>query len=65
MSRFGGLDGLEVALLGEVSGCSIGREVRGVGLPCGGVKFFSEEGKLGGTTRASSGRKGVWWGCGR
>ena len=48
MSRFGSFDGLEVALLGEVSNCSFGREVGGAGLPCGGVKFFSEEGKQGG-----------------
>ena len=47
MSRFGGFDGLEVALLGKVGGCSIGREVGGAGLSCGGVKFFSEEGKQG------------------
>ena len=48
MSCFDGFDGLQVALLGEVGGCSIGREVGAAGLPGGGVKFFSEEGKQGG-----------------
>ena len=45
MSHLGSFDGLEVALLGEVGGCAIRREVRGAGLSCGGVKFFSEEGE--------------------
>ena len=45
---FGGFNGLEVALLGEVGGCPVGREVGGAGLPCGGVEFLSEEGKQGG-----------------
>ena len=48
MSHFGGFDGLEVALLGQVGGCSIGREVRGAGLPCGGVKFFLRRESWGG-----------------
>ena len=48
MSRLGGFDSLEVALLGEVGSCTIGKEVRGAGFSCGGVKFFSEEGKQGG-----------------
>ena len=48
MSRLGGFDGLEVVLLGEVGGCSVGRVVGGAGLFRGGVEFFSEEGKQGG-----------------
>ena len=48
MSRLGGFDGLEVALLGEVGGCTVSREVGGAGLPCGRVEFLSEEGKQGG-----------------
>ena len=45
MSCLGGFDGLEVAFLREVGVCTVGREVGGVGLPCGGVEFLSEEGK--------------------
>ena len=48
MSCLGGFDGLELAFLREVGGCTIGREVGGAGLPCGGVEFLSEEGKQGG-----------------
>ena len=48
MGCLGGFDGLEVALLREVGDCTVGREVGGVGLPCGGVEFLSEEGKQGG-----------------
>ena len=48
MSRLGSFDGLEVALLGEVGSCVIRREVREVGLYCGGVKLLSEEGEQGG-----------------
>ena len=48
MSRLGGFDGLEVALLGDVGRCTIGREMRGGGFSCGEVEFFSEEGKQGG-----------------
>ena len=48
MSRLGGFAALEVALLGEVGGCTIGREVREAGFPCGRVELFSEEGKQGG-----------------
>ena len=48
MSRLGSFDGLEVALLGEVGGCTISREVREAGLPCSGVEFFPEEGEQGG-----------------
>ena len=45
VSRRGCFDGLEVALLGEIGSCTIGGEVRGAGLSCGGVKLFSEEGE--------------------
>ena len=48
MSRLGGFDALEVALLGEVGSCSIGREVGGPGLSHDGVEFYSAEGKQGG-----------------
>ena len=48
MRRLGGFDGLEVALLGEVGGCSVGRVVGGEDLLCGGVEFLSEEGTQGG-----------------
>ena len=48
MSRLGGFDGLEVALLRQVGGCSIGREVGGAGLRCGAVEVFSEKGEQGG-----------------
>ena len=48
MSRIGGFDSLEVALLGDVGGCTIRGEVSGAGFSCGGVEFFSEEGKQGG-----------------
>ena len=48
MSCLGSFDGLEVALLGEVGSCMMSREVRGAGLSCGGVEFFSEEGEQGG-----------------
>ena len=48
MNRLGGFDGLEVAFLGEIGGCSIGRELGGAGLPCGGVEFFSKKGMQGG-----------------
>ena len=48
MSCLGGFDGLEVALLREVGGCTVGREVGGAGLTCGGLEFRSEEGKQGG-----------------
>ena len=45
MSCLGGFDGLEAALLREVGGCTVGREVGGAGPPCGGVELLSEEGK--------------------
>ena len=45
MSYLGGFNGLEVAFLREVGGCTVGGEVGGAGLPCGGVEFLSEEGK--------------------
>ena len=45
MSCLGGLDGLEVAFLREVGGCTVSREEGGASLPCGGVEFLSEEGK--------------------
>ena len=45
MSCLGGYDGLEVAFLREVGGCTVGREEGGASLPCGGVEFLSEEGK--------------------
>ena len=45
MSCLGGFDGLEVAFLEEVGGCTVGREEGGAGLPCGGVEFLSEERK--------------------
>ena len=48
MSRLGRFDGLEVALVGEVGSCTIGREVRRAGFSYGGVELFSEEGKQGG-----------------
>ena len=48
VSSLGGFEGLEVALLGEVGNCTIGRQVRGVGFACGGGEFISEEGKQGG-----------------
>ena len=48
MSCLGGFDGLEVALLREVGGCTVGREVGGAGLPRGRVEFLPEEGKEGG-----------------
>ena len=48
MCRLGGFDGLGVALLGEVGSCTVGRVVGGLGLPCGGVEFLSEEGEQGG-----------------
>ena len=48
MSCLGGFDGLEIALLREVGGCTVSREAGGAGLPCGGVEFLSEEGKQGG-----------------
>ena len=48
MSHLGGFDGLKVALLGEVGGCTVSREVGGAGLLCGGVEFLSEEGKQAG-----------------
>ena len=48
MSRLGGFDGLEVALLREVGGCTFGREVGGAGLPCGEGEFHSEKGEQGG-----------------
>ena len=48
MSCLSGFDGLEVAFLTEVGGCTVGREVGGAGLPCGRVEFLSEEGKQGG-----------------
>ena len=48
MSCLGGFDGLEVALLREVGGCTVGREVGEAGLPVGRVEFLSEEGKPGG-----------------
>ena len=47
MSCLGGFDGLEIALLREVGGCTVGREVGGAGLPRGRVEFLSEEGKQG------------------
>ena len=45
MGCLGCFDGLEVAFLREVGGCTVGREVGGASLPCGGVEFLSEEGK--------------------
>ena len=48
MSCLGGFNGLEVAFLREVGGCTVSREVEGAGLPCGGVEFLYEEGKQGG-----------------
>ena len=33
MGCLGGFDGLEVALFGELGGCTVGREVGGAGLP--------------------------------
>ena len=48
MSRLSSSDGIEVALLGEVGSCTVSGEVRGAGLSCGGVEFFSEEGVEGG-----------------
>ena len=48
MSCLGGFDGRVVAILGEVGGCTISREVRGAGFSCGGVECFSAEGKQGG-----------------
>ena len=45
MRSLGGLDGLEVAFLREVGGCTFGREEGGAGLPYGGVEFLSEKGK--------------------
>ena len=48
MSRLGGFDGLEVALLGEVGSSTIGREVGAAGFSCGEVEFFSQEGEQGG-----------------
>ena len=48
MTCLGGPDGLEVALLREGGGCTVGREEGGAGLPCGRVEFLSEEGKKGG-----------------
>ena len=47
MSCLGGFDGLEVALVREVGGCTVGREMGGTGLSCCGVEFLSEEGKRG------------------
>ena len=44
MSCLGGFDGLEVAFLREDGGCTVGGEVGGAGLPCGGVEFRSENG---------------------
>ena len=51
MSCLGGFAGFEVALLGQVGGCTVGGEVGGAGLPCGGVEFLSAEGKQGGPSR--------------
>ena len=48
MSCLGGFDGLEITLLRDVAGCTVGREVGGAGLPRGGVEFLSEEAKQGG-----------------
>ena len=48
MSCLGGFDGLEVGLLREIGGCTVGRELGGAGLPCGEVEFLSEDGKQGG-----------------
>ena len=45
MSCLGGFDSLEVAFLREGGDCTVGGEVGGAGLPCGGVEFLSEEGK--------------------
>ena len=47
MSRLGSFDGLQVVHLGKVGSCTISREVRAVGLSCGGVEFFSEKGEQG------------------
>ena len=60
MSCLGGFDGLEVAFVREVGGCMVSREVGGVGLPCGGVEFVSEEGKQGGPP----GLRAVGWAFG-
>ena len=48
MGCLGGIKGLEVALFGEVGGCTVGWEVGGAGLPCGCVELVSKERKLGG-----------------
>ena len=45
MGCFGGFDGLEVAFLRDVGGCTVAREVGEASLPCGGVESLSEEGK--------------------
>ena len=45
MGCLGAFDGLEVAFLGEVGGCRVGREVGGASLPCGGVESLSGKGK--------------------
>ena len=42
MGRLGGFDDLKVALLGEVGGCTVSREVGGAGLPCDEVEFLSD-----------------------
>ena len=51
MSRLGGFDGLEVALVGEVGGCSIGREVGEAGPTCARVESLPEEANHGGPPR--------------
>ena len=48
MGCLGGLEGLEVALLREVGGCTVGREVGGAGTPRGRVEFLSEDAEQGG-----------------
>ena len=49
MSRHGGSDSREVVLLGEAGACTVKRQVRGAGISCGGVQFFSKQGNQGGT----------------
>ena len=64
MSCFDGFDGLEVAFLRQVGSCTVGREVGGAGLPCGGVEFLSEEGKQGGSPGSRAVRRAFGGGVG-
>ena len=64
MSCLGGFDGLEVAFLREVGGCTVGREVGGAGLPCGEVEFLSEEGKQAGPPGLGAARRAFGGGVG-